>query len=114
MIVDRSGEERLTALPRPYVDSAEGGLDPDIVAQMFGFSSGDQMLQTIAAAPSMRQAVEHRCRAAADRTPPPLRWVVKSEPFGMGRDGHRNGLPSTRISTAATSPELRAVREILR
>ncbi len=36
MMVDRSGEERLTALPRPSVDSAEGGLDPDMVAQMFG------------------------------------------------------------------------------
>ncbi len=36
MIVDRSGEERLTALPRPSVDRAEGGLDPDVVAQLFG------------------------------------------------------------------------------
>ncbi len=36
MMVDRSGEERLTALPRPSVDSAAGGLDPDVVAQLFG------------------------------------------------------------------------------
>ncbi len=36
MMVDRSGEERRTALPRPSVDRAAGGLDPDVVAQLFG------------------------------------------------------------------------------
>jgi hypothetical protein len=58
IIVDRYGEDRLRALPRPYIYSTQGGLDPDVVAQMFGFSSGDAMLQAVVAAPPMNQAIE--------------------------------------------------------
>lgn len=58
IIVGRYGEDRLKRLPRPYVYTTEGGLDPDVVAELFGFSSGDELLTRVAAAESQRDAIE--------------------------------------------------------
>jgi len=58
LIVDRFGIDRLRALPKPYVYSAEGGLDPETVAQRFGFGSGDELLTAITEAPAMGQAID--------------------------------------------------------
>lgn len=52
-------------LGRPDVDAlrgmkAKGGLHPDMVADMFGFSSGDELVRTILDAPPEREVVESR------------------------------------------------------
>jgi len=47
------GAARLTSLPKPAVYTADDGMDPDMVAPLFGFSSGDALLDAIAAAPPM-------------------------------------------------------------
>lgn len=57
MLVDRYGEDRVTALPRPYVYTVTGGLDPDFVAERFGFSSGDALLTAITEAAPMRDVI---------------------------------------------------------
>lgn len=46
-LVDRYGKEFLKRLPRPYVYAVEGGVTPDVLADMFGFSSGDQLMQDL-------------------------------------------------------------------
>jgi hypothetical protein len=59
LIVDRYGKERLKSLPRPYVyTTSEEGVDPNLVAEMFGFSSGDELLAAVAQAPPMKAAIE--------------------------------------------------------
>lgn len=56
-IVAKWGEARLKTLPLPWVYSAEGGVDPDAVAELWGFSSGDELLTQLAAAPKLDAAV---------------------------------------------------------
>jgi GNAT superfamily N-acetyltransferase len=58
LIVERFGEDRLRTLPRPFVYTRAGGLDPNFVAESFGFSSGDELLKSIAAVTPLRQAIE--------------------------------------------------------
>jgi GNAT superfamily N-acetyltransferase len=54
ILVDRYGEERLKRLPRnPYLYAVDGGLDPEVLAKMFGFTSGDAMLTALEQAPPM-------------------------------------------------------------
>jgi GNAT superfamily N-acetyltransferase len=55
-IVERYGVGRLRALPRPYVYTS-GGVDPDIVADEIGYSSGDELLQAIETSIPMEQAI---------------------------------------------------------
>jgi hypothetical protein len=57
LLVEKFGAERLRTLPRG-IYSAAGGLDPDFVAEHFGFSSGDAMLRAVSAAPKLSDAVE--------------------------------------------------------
>lgn len=57
LIVDRYGKLRLARLPTPLVYVSKGGLDPNVVAELFGFSSGDALLNAIEQTPSMRVAV---------------------------------------------------------
>lgn len=47
MLVEKFGEARLKKLPRPFIYRADGGMDPELVASMFGFSSADDMLTAI-------------------------------------------------------------------
>ncbi|MCX6539237.1 MAG: hypothetical protein NT151_09955 [Acidobacteria bacterium] len=56
ILVERYGEARLKRLP-PFTYAKEGGLDPDVVAGQFGFSSGDEMLTAISQAPAMSKAI---------------------------------------------------------
>lgn len=57
-IVDRYGADILKRLPRPYVYTVEGGLHQDTLAEMFGFSSGDELIQAIIAAPPMKTVID--------------------------------------------------------
>jgi len=58
MLVDQFGADRLKRLPRPYIYSADGGMDPGVVAGMYGYSSADQMLKAIEEAEPMKARIE--------------------------------------------------------
>jgi len=58
MLIQRYGKEFLRQLPRPFIYAVEGGLDPDPLAQVFGYDTGDEMLRAIATVPPMRQAIQ--------------------------------------------------------
>lgn len=57
IIADRYGADRLKALP-PFLSVKEGGLDPDMVGELFGFPSGDALLEAITTAEPMHRAIE--------------------------------------------------------
>lgn len=52
------GEARLKTLPKPYVYSAEGGMHPDDAADLFGFHSGDELLDALANAEPRKSVIE--------------------------------------------------------
>jgi len=58
MLVERYGAERLKTLPRPYIYTREGGLNPDVLAEQFGYASGDEMLAAVEQAPPLRAAIQ--------------------------------------------------------
>lgn len=73
IVQNYGGEARLATLPRPYVYSAEGGLNPAVLAQAYGFSSGDALLNAIAATPPLQKAVTAETeRRMAEQYPDPL------------------------------------------
>lgn len=47
ILIDRYGEESLRSLPRPYVYSNKGGTSPEVIAEMFGFSSADELMNAL-------------------------------------------------------------------
>ena len=59
-LVRMYGKEFVKKLPRSfrYLYAKEGGLHPDAVAEVFGFSSGDEMIRKMANIPPMKQFVE--------------------------------------------------------
>lgn len=57
-LVERYGAEFMKRLPKPYVYSKEGGADPDAVAELFSFSSGDELVQALAGARNKRELIE--------------------------------------------------------
>lgn len=57
-IVREFGDARLKMLPRPYVYTTEGGMEPSTAAELFGYSSGDELLRAIANVEPMRRAIE--------------------------------------------------------
>lgn len=59
ILVDRYGAERVARLPKPYVYTTQaGGLDPELLAERFGFTSGDELLQAIETTPPLERAIE--------------------------------------------------------
>ena len=66
-LVTRYGEEMLKRLPKgsatEYVYAVEGGIHPDVAAEMFGFSSGDELVRRMIETPKMSRYVA----AEADR-----------------------------------------------
>lgn len=57
VLVERYGEDLLRSLPRPYVYSRTGGLDPEVVAPFFGFPNGEALLKALQEAPDFASAV---------------------------------------------------------
>lgn len=57
-LVDAYGKDFLKLLPRPYIYSVDGGLHQDTIGAMFGYNSGDQMLQAIMKAPKLNAFVK--------------------------------------------------------
>lgn len=58
LIVDRFGEARLKELPKPHIYTRDGGMDPDTVAQMYGYASGDDLLTAVSNVVSPAVAIE--------------------------------------------------------
>jgi hypothetical protein len=48
----------LKRLPRPYVYAKEGGVHPDQAADLFGFRSGDELIQALLTAEEPRRRIE--------------------------------------------------------
>lgn len=61
IIKERYGAERLKRLPRGLA-RGDGELDPNTVAEMYGFSSGDAMLSALEAAPPAKTVIEQRTK----------------------------------------------------
>lgn len=61
VIAERFGPDRVKRLPRGII-AKEGGVDPDLVARMFGYNSGDAMLTAVEKAPPMRAAIEQEVK----------------------------------------------------
>lgn len=59
-LVRMYGKEFIRKLPRAfsYTYAKEGGLHPDAVAEVFGFSSGDELLRQMVNAPPMKKFIE--------------------------------------------------------
>ncbi|MDT8419340.1 MAG: JAB domain-containing protein [Desulfuromonadales bacterium] len=59
-LVKMYGEAFVKRLPRAFqrVYTKKGGMHPDEAAEVFGFSSGDEMVQAMVNTPPMRQAIE--------------------------------------------------------
>lgn len=57
-LVAQYGAEFLKRLPRPYVYTKGSGVAPEIVATMFGFGSGDELIQALVNARPMKQLIE--------------------------------------------------------
>lgn len=59
-LVEQYGEEVLKLLPRGkgYVYAREGGVHPDVAAELFGFGSGDEMVKAILNAQPLRAVVD--------------------------------------------------------
>lgn len=57
-LVDAYGEAFLKRLPKPYVYSKEGGVHQDVVADLFGFDSGDALIMAIVNAPKRETLIE--------------------------------------------------------
>lgn len=59
ILVERYGEAVLAALPRGRFTAyaATGGVDPDEAASLFGFSSGDEMIQAMALVPKREATI---------------------------------------------------------
>lgn len=60
MLVERYGVGVLKTLPRgkQTVYAVEGGIDPDVAADLFGYSSADEMIKSMEQAPPRREAIE--------------------------------------------------------
>jgi hypothetical protein len=56
-------EAFLKKLPKPYMYSVEGGMHPDLIGEMFGFSSGDEMIQSMMAVKDPKAVIEARTDA---------------------------------------------------
>lgn len=56
-LVAEFGEDRVNALPAGIVSTTEGGTSASLVASVFGFGSGDELLQAVTAAPPLAAAV---------------------------------------------------------
>lgn len=128
-IVERYGVARLKALPRPFIYTAKGGVDPTLVAEMFGFSSGDELLQAVTDAPPLREAVEREAgrrmterhgdmrldgtlvEAAQEASANATRdQVVRAEIRAL-RALQRANAPAVRVEREAGRERTRAVRE---
>lgn len=75
ILVERYGEGVLKTLPRgkQTIYAVEGGVDPDLAADLFGFGSGDEMIRALERATPRQEAIKAELdKAMAERYPDPL------------------------------------------
>lgn len=72
-LIARYGKEYLKRLPRPYVYAVTGGVDMDVVAAMFDYASGDEMIQELVRSIPMNKMIEDETDARMKESfPDPL------------------------------------------
>ena len=72
-LIRRKGKEFIKRLPRPFIYSAKGGVDLDVAAGVFGYATGDEMLQEILRAGNMDALIRAETDARMQqRFPDPL------------------------------------------
>jgi predicted GNAT family acetyltransferase len=59
-LVERFGEGVLSTLPRPYLYTPTGGVDPSVVAELFGFASDEDLVLALATAKPMGDVIAER------------------------------------------------------
>jgi hypothetical protein len=47
----------MKTLPKPFIFQMEGGLHPDVAAELFGFKTGEEMLNALRNAPNKKQVI---------------------------------------------------------
>jgi hypothetical protein len=57
-LLKQYGKAFLKRLPKPYVYSREGGITPDTAAELFGYSSGDELVRAMINARPMKELIE--------------------------------------------------------
>ncbi len=62
-IVEKFGKDRLKTLPLPYVYQVDGGQDVDAAAELLGFTSGDELLNALAASEKLEDVVKRDVEA---------------------------------------------------
>lgn len=59
-LVDAYGKDFLKTLPKPFIYTVEGGMHQDVIASLYGYSSGDDMISAILAAPSQTEFINKK------------------------------------------------------
>ena len=59
----RFGQALVTQLPRTILTKQDGGLDPDVIAEVYGFTSADHLLQAIVNSPPRKELIEEETNA---------------------------------------------------
>lgn len=118
-IVAQFGQDRLKALPRPYIYSAEGGVHPDVAAELFGFPSGQALLDAVTAAPKVGKAIDAETDARmvarhGDLVHDPAQ--LSEEARQAVADEHRDDVIRTELAMLnrlrnAAAPSVRAERQ---
>lgn len=62
-LIDTYGEDFLKKLPKPFMYATEDGLHPNLVAEMFGYGSGDELIQSLVGAKKPESVIEARTTA---------------------------------------------------
>lgn len=118
-LVAQFGKEILAKLPKPYVYSKEGGLHPDVAAELLGFPSGQALLDAVIAAPKMDRAIDtetdNRMHARhGDLVTDPAQLAEQARQAIA--DDHRDTVVRAEIAMlnklrAAAAPSVRAERQ---
>lgn len=56
-LIQRYGKEFIKKLPKPWVYARKGGIDLDVAAGIFGYTSGDELIQDMMRAPNMEALI---------------------------------------------------------
>jgi len=110
-IVEQFGEERAAALPPEIL--ADDGLHPDVVAELFGFSSADELVTRVAAAPTMAAAIEKETTDRLDATQGSMRKLGTRRASAQAAVAHERRDEVLRFELQALT-DLKALRRQIR
>ena len=104
-LIDQFGKEILDRLPKPHIYAKEG-LTPDAAAQLFGFSSGDEMIRKFETMPSRERLIEQMTENLMDERHPDLlrdKQALKSEATAALHNEKRSDLLRKEIEYLASN-----------